>query len=476
MHCLGKSSRDRIFDTLYSGYRPIEMINRFEENQLSPYRYSKGFHCKGKLDALRRKRLRSSQLVAQTDRSLFDEKHEQDTDETICGTQKHLYCQRVNYAEKPGNPPVNLYTCEYYPKFGGIATYCHELAEAAGRAGQKTTLHAPKSSISMPDVSPRYEIEFGDWAPNHNPLAICYLHRYLKEAFRLRPGVQILPEPGPILALGTMPSLPSLRAHNRIIVVVHGSELIRWSRSHITRHFANRAFEVADKIACVSTPMAEFARRKFPRFQNKIVVIPNALSDALLQKKKGIFPEKNKQESFKLLSVGRFHPRKGFEYILEAIGQLPVVEKSNIEYTIIGGHKSPDYLNRLEARAKELDICLTCKVNASSIELSQAYENADAFALTAVEKKSGIEGFGLVYLEAGAYGLPCLAFNNGGVCDAVRDDITGFICQPGDTAELTSKLRVWMKSPDTRRAMGQANHDFAMSRTWDQVFEEIQTK
>ncbi|MCX7319488.1 MAG: glycosyltransferase [Hyphomicrobiales bacterium] len=67
----------------------------------------------------------------------------------------------------------------------------------------------------------------------------------------------------------------------------------------------------------------------------------------------------------------------------------------------------------------------------SNVDIRDLYGAADFFCLTGVPESSGrVEGFGLVYLEAGAGGLPSIASDIGGVPDAVLAGDSGLLVQP----------------------------------------------
>ena len=83
--------------------------------------------------------------------------------------------------------------------------------------------------------------------------------------------------------------------------------------------------------------------------------------------------------------------------------------------------------------------------------------------------RNSVEGFGLVYLEAGAYGLPALAYDTGGVSDAVHDGATGRLIRTGDISALTRQLQRWIEDPTPLQALGRAAREKALSRTWPDV-------
>ncbi len=74
------------------------------------------------------------------------------------------------------------------------------------------------------------------------------------------------------------------------------------------------------------------------------------------------------------------------------------------------------------------------------------------------------EAYGLVYLEAQAAGLPVLAFDSGGVCEAVERDVTALLVPAGDTAALARALARLLADAPLRERMGEAARHFVASQ------------
>jgi phosphatidylinositol alpha-1,6-mannosyltransferase len=82
-------------------------------------------------------------------------------------------------------------------------------------------------------------------------------------------------------------------------------------------------------------------------------------------------------------------------------------------------------------------------------QLSACYANCDVFALP-----SSGEGFGLVFLEAMAYGKPVIGGAHGGIPDIVEDGVTGLLVPYGNTERLAEALESLLNVPDRAKAMG----------------------
>lgn len=169
-----------------------------------------------------------------------------------------------------------------------------------------------------------------------------------------------------------------------------------------------------------------------------------------------------------ILSVGVIIPRKGYHVSLAAFAK--VKEKlPDARYWIVGSIDDVNYFKELQhfiaARSlKDVEFL------GSVVEekLRQCYEQASLFLLTPQQIDLYFEGFGLVYLEAGAYGLPVIGTRTGGVPDAVQDGVTGFLFEPEDVEGIARGLLLLLTNRDLARKIGQANRDWAERLTWDQ--------
>jgi phosphatidyl-myo-inositol dimannoside synthase len=84
------------------------------------------------------------------------------------------------------------------------------------------------------------------------------------------------------------------------------------------------------------------------------------------------------------------------------------------------------------------------------------------------------EGFGIVYLEAGAYGKPVVAGNVGGALDAVRDGETGLLVDPTDPLLVAEAITRLLLDSELARRLGEAGRRHALAHTWPHVVARVQ--
>jgi glycosyltransferase involved in cell wall biosynthesis len=156
-----------------------------------------------------------------------------------------------------------------------------------------------------------------------------------------------------------------------------------------------------------------------------------------------------------ILSVGRLVRRKGHDLLLRAVAGL-VRDLPDVALLIVG--EGPER-SRLEALAGALGIRDRTHFAGfvPEAELPLYYRAADVFAMPsqALPERDGVEGFGIVFLEAGASGVPVVGTRTGGIEDAVLDGRTGYLVPSGDVDRLREALRTLLEDRDTARRFGE---------------------
>jgi len=176
-----------------------------------------------------------------------------------------------------------------------------------------------------------------------------------------------------------------------------------------------------------------------------------------------------------LLSVGGVKRRKGYHVCIEAFAQIRQ-RLPKAEYWIAGSVNDRKYLDALRAQIAALDLGGVKFLGEVSVEeLDRLYRSASVFLLAPQQGDRKFEGFGLVFLEAGAYGVPVVATRSGGVPDAVEDEVTGFLCAPDDSAALADAALSLLQDKELARRMGIANRRRAEFLSWERFAAEQMT-
>lgn len=361
---------------------------------------------------------------------------------------------------------VFLITHEFYPKRGGIATFTEEMARASAEMGLDVEVWAQNADDVTEKAWPfriwRLPLKGTHDLSCQLRLAV-QLVRYRRE---LRHATVYLPEPGPMLTLMLLQRFHAFRPKN-LVLTFHGSEVLKFYRNPFIRPMARQLIRYASRISVLSEYTRELLTTHFPESASKTLLTPGALrSDFVVVEE----PKEAPSDSRKIviLTVGRLHPRKGQLITLDALKALAPRFRQNIEYWIAGSAAKPHYEKTLRQSAEDCDFPVKFLGDLPDDELSRIYDRADIFGMTSVDYGRSVEGFGLVYLEAAAHGLPVVGHSVGGVAEAVVEGETGFLVPPHHPAQLTAAFEKLISSRQLRETMGRAGRDWARQNDWAQ--------
>ena len=149
-----------------------------------------------------------------------------------------------------------------------------------------------------------------------------------------------------------------------------------------------------------------------------------------------------------LVTVGRLVARKALDQLITIVKQL---NNARVHLFVIGsGPQQP----ALETIAQELNIEKQIHFlgQVEEQEKLEVLRMADIYVST-----SQHEGFGIVYLEAMAAGLPVVCYDYGGQTDFLESGINGYVVKLNDTAEFQQACQRLLDGPDRRSEIGKHN-------------------
>lgn len=174
---------------------------------------------------------------------------------------------------------------------------------------------------------------------------------------------------------------------------------------------------------------------------------------------------KNSYESVKLLTVARLVERKGHMKVLRILQDLP-----HVTYTIVGDGPMREVLQR-EATALGVHDRVSFLTTISDEQLPDIYTSHDIFVMPTTKTVCDREGFGIVYAEAGLFGLACIATNIPGVNEAIVHESTGLLIE--DTlCALGESIKKLVDSPGLRSRLGSAARAYVLERFTEKVFAD----
>ncbi len=356
-----------------------------------------------------------------------------------------------------------LITHEFYPKRGGIATFTEEMAKASADLGLDVEVWAQEAPAVLEAPQWPFRVQRMPLKGTHD--LSCQLKLAWQLILRrreLRRATVYLPEPGPMLTLMLLQRFNAFRPKH-LVLTFHGSEVLKFYRNPFIRPLARRLIGYANRISVLSGYTRDLLRTHFPESAPKILLTPGALrSDFAVVE----HPPSAPNPKIVILTVGRLHPRKGQLITLQALQALAPRFRAQIEYWLVGSSTKDSYEHSLRAAAASSDFPVRFFGDIPDNELSRIYDRADIFGMTSIDFGNSVEGFGLVYLEAAAHGLPVVAHAVGGVAEAVADGVTGLLVPPHHPAQLTAAFEKLISDRELRERLGQAGWNWARRNNW----------
>jgi phosphatidylinositol alpha-1,6-mannosyltransferase len=173
-----------------------------------------------------------------------------------------------------------------------------------------------------------------------------------------------------------------------------------------------------------------------------------------------------------LLTVGRLYARKGMDRVIES---LPAVlrELPDVCYLMVGDGTYRPTLEALAARLGVQDSVIFAGAVADA-ELIDHYALADVFIMANREMPDGdTEGFGLVFLEANACGIPVIAGRAGGSVDAVTDGVNGLVVDGDRSEEIAAAIIRMFQNDALRQQLVETGTEVAIESSWERRVEQF---
>lgn len=274
------------------------------------------------------------------------------------------------------------------------------------------------------------------------------------------------------LALGALPELAAeLAKRHPIIAIIHHPLAFEFGLSEAQKRALQRSEtealrHVSQVIANSSTTARDLTQFYGVSPDTIEVVMPGTeRTHRLKAKVQGVDRARN---GIHLLSVGSIIPRKGFDCLMEALHYV-----SDLPWSLsIAGDTSRNRVayEQLLADIDRFHFAERVRVLGaiSDAELELLYDSADVFVLA-----SRFEGYGMVYAEAMAHGLPIVATTGGAIPDTVPPE-AGVLVAPGDVVALSIALKDLILDAPHRACLSRGAFEAAGHLpTWDQSIQQF---
>lgn len=175
---------------------------------------------------------------------------------------------------------------------------------------------------------------------------------------------------------------------------------------------------------------------------NKIVIAHNGVDTSL-----SVY--KIERNTINIGIVGQIAPHKGHELLFEAFKKLYGFN-NNIRLIVRGNLTESIFKKELIEYQEMNDLCGVVHWKPFSSNLTEIYSEIDILCMPSKVSES----FGLVACEAGAFGIPVIASNSGGLKEIIRNNETGFLVTPNDLDQFIEKIKTLTECETIRREMG----------------------
>jgi phosphatidylinositol alpha-1,6-mannosyltransferase len=359
---------------------------------------------------------------------------------------------------------VLLVTNDFPPRRGGIQSYLENLVDELVAVGSHTlTVYAPK------------------WkgAPDYDRAAAARGYQVVRH-----PTSLMLPEPtvamrmrnlivehgidtvwfGAAAPLALLAPLARSAGARRVVASTHGHE-VGWSMLPLARSALRRIGTDTDVVTFVS----HYTRDRFASAFGPDAALeylppgvdvdrfaPDEVAHAQLRARYGLGRRPV------VVCVSRLVPRKGQDMLIRA---LPAVREriEDAALVIVGGGPYLDSLRKLAARFGVTEhVVFTGGVPAAELPMHHAM--GDVFAMPCRTRGSGldVEGFGIVFLEASASGVPVVAGRSGGAPETVVNGETGVVVDGWDVGAIAAAVADLLADPARAAAMGAAGRQWVV--------------
>lgn len=343
----------------------------------------------------------------------------------------------------------------------GWGRYSQDVVRALTKKGIEVTVAVSKHDTTSEDI------QSVDGLPNHDNYIKNYLTAFWY-AWKLRKSAK---ECGVIHALVEKYSLIAYflakLSGKKYVITTHGTYgLLPYRMSLPVRILHHFSFKHASRIICISN----YTKNMLARHNlSNVIVINNGIE---FQKFASANAAREERKDI-LLTVGALKYRKGQHVSLEAFASIAEVFP-RLHYYFVGDAKDIEYVESLRqiVASNNLQDRVHFLSQISDAELHDLYKKAKLFALTSITKSAHFEGFGLVYLEANASGVPVVGSKDSGAEDAVREGETGFLVPQEDVQATAAAMKKMLSDDAAWSSFSDQARIWAEKHDWNSIIGE----
>jgi len=254
----------------------------------------------------------------------------------------------------------------------------------------------------------------------------------------------------------------ALFARKKLVISAQGTYAIEPLYKAKTAFLSRRALNSADAVIAISNfTKSELLKKARPK---RVEIINHGIDLNLFH------AERMAGSQDFILSVGALKYRKGYHISIPAFA-LAKKKIPHLKYKVVGNADDANYFNQLKTIAEKCNVLHDVEFisGISDKELRKLYQSAKLFVLVSVNIRHSFEGFGLVFLEAAAAGLPVIGTLGNGIEDAVKNDYNGILVEQGNIAETAQAICEILNSESAWQRMSENSHRWAQEHSLEKM-------
>ena len=348
---------------------------------------------------------------------------------------------------------------DFKPRIGGVAEHSHQMMKHLTEIGEKVVVVAPDTRGAVEfDRSCGYSVirfASGSTSGWRSRMSRALLWRAMLEAAEaLKPDYLVCSRWDPIT--GSISALASRVLRIPLFVFAHGSELshrLAWTP------LQRLTLQEALRVVCVSSYTRSLVEQ-LGVHPDRLEVIPNGFDLRIIERyrRQRDASRLRRLESVfhggspAVLTISRLTERKGVDRVIAA---MPAVVSAVPDAVYIIGGDGPDRqrLERLRDSSPARD-AIKFLGRVTEDEKLECYDRCSLFAMPNRVQRGDVEGFGIVFLEANAFGKPVIGGRSGGAIDAIIDGETGLLVDPNDVGEIASSIALLLGDVEESKRLG----------------------
>jgi glycosyltransferase involved in cell wall biosynthesis len=391
------------------------------------------------------------------------------------------YRTKISPQKRPSKKKLTILIATFwdYPHIGGLSNYITELSKGLKKQGHKVDVISPNLFPSATVKDLREDI-----TPK---LKGFFLRRYGSYDKKILSNSRLLYVYEQMLQKMDLEKYDIFHAQDIFTANILGRFNANYNKPlFFTPHgmftFKRLKFNLMEKGSIEETYYKELERKAI-EFASQLIILSDSFRDSLTdlgakQEKMttvitGInYPEKyykknlEHQEKLIITCVARLGPRKGHNYLLNALSRIRQYT-NNVEVLIVGDGEMRE---TLEKQVHSLDLPMVNFLG-SRDDVPYILSKTDIFVLPTIN-----DSLPIAIIEAMHSGTAIISTNCGGIPEIVKHGKTGIIVEPGDTEELAQALRFFIVNKQSRDKATTNAFNFAKTHlTTDGMIRKIES-